>query len=85
MRNESRPSLTHVPLQTNRRATLAASEWDALPLQVRLQERFADLLILVDSLRSEFHTEDANPLLWAEPAVQQVYADLDSVTRKLAN
>jgi hypothetical protein len=52
---------------------------------VRLQERFADLLILVDSLRSEFHTEDANPLLWAEPAVQQVYADLDSVTRKLAN
>jgi hypothetical protein len=85
MRNEPDPLLTHIPPRTNRRAALPASEWDALPLHVRLQERLADLLVLVDSLRCEFHTEDANPLLWAESAVQQVYADVDAVTRKLAN
>lgn len=85
MRNEPDPSLTRMQSRTNRRAALSASEWDTLPLLVRLQERLADLLVLVDGLRSEFHTEDANPLLWAEPAVQQVYSDVDAVTRKLAN
>lgn len=58
--------------------------YDALPLTTRVLERLTEMLILADEILAEFHTEEANALLWLEPYIQRVYDDIDISVRRLA-
>lgn len=51
----------------------------------RVLDRLTEMLVLADELLAEFHTEDANGLLWIEPYLLRVYGELDSAVNRLAH
>ncbi len=71
-------------LLSSARLAVPRSPYDALPLKTRVLERLTGMLILANELLAEFHTEEANVLLWLEPYIQRVYDDIDISVRRLA-
>jgi hypothetical protein len=54
-----------------------------MPLRERLVERLADLLILTDELRVSLHVDEANAILWLEPHVDRILAEIDAAMERL--
>ena len=58
--------------------------WEALPLPVRVQDRLAEILVLVDELRSELHQEDARVLDWMDEEVEGIGHSVVTLLDRLA-
>ncbi|HYH10224.1 MAG TPA: hypothetical protein VEK11_24460 [Thermoanaerobaculia bacterium] len=58
--------------------------WEALPLPVRVQDRLAEILVLVDELRSELHQEDARALDWMDEEVEAIGHSVVTLLDRLA-
>lgn len=50
-----------------------------LPLTTRVLDQLVAMLNHADALLRELQTEEANPLLWIEPHVRQVYREVDAL------
>lgn len=66
-------------------AGLRPSGWASLPMNVRLQHRLGEVLLLIDSVRSEFQTEEATPFLWLDELMDKLFQEVDAAMRGLTD
>jgi hypothetical protein len=58
--------------------------WEALPLPVRVQHRLAEVLVVVDELRADLHSEAAGALRWVDAEVEGISESVESLLDRLA-
>jgi hypothetical protein len=85
MRAVGDPRLTPTPVPPEDCAGLKMTAWASLPLNVRLQHRLGELLSQIDGVRREFHTEEANGLLWIEPLMDRAFDEINSAIQRVSD
>jgi hypothetical protein len=63
---------------------LTLAEWHALPPHMRIAQRLAAILLLLDTIRDEIYTEQGCSLLWMEDALELVSNEADWMLMKLS-
>ena len=63
---------------------LTLAEWHALPPHLRIAQRLAEILLLLDTIREEIHTEQGCSLLWMEDTIELVSSEADWMLMKLS-
>jgi hypothetical protein len=64
---------------------LALSEWDALPLPVRVADRLAEALIAASEIRAALNSAEASSLAWIVPEIDDVLERIDGALQRLAS
>jgi hypothetical protein len=57
--------------------------WEALPLPGRVQHRLAEIIVVVDDLRADLHSEAAGALRW-DAEVERISESVESLLDRLA-
>jgi len=65
--------------------SLPLHAWEALPLPIRVQHRLAEILMLVDELRAEFHDDTKETLRWVDAQVEEISESVESLLECLAS
>ena len=64
---------------------LSFAEWAALPLAMRVSDRLVDILIAASEIQGELQSQEATPLAWISPELDDVLQQVDEVLRRLAS
>lgn len=59
--------------------------WSALPVLVRVQDRLAEILMLVDDLHDELNEETAGALRWVDVEVEAIGEKVETLLDRLAS
>lgn len=63
---------------------LLLHEWEALPLPIRVQNRLAEILVMLDELRAEFRNDAPCTLRWVDVEVETIGDTVASLLDRLA-
>lgn len=66
-------------------AILSMAEWAALPLAMRISDRLVDVLVTASELRAELEGEEATPVAWIAPEIDEVLERVDELLQRLAS
>ncbi|MEO8382685.1 MAG: hypothetical protein ABI779_23710 [Acidobacteriota bacterium] len=66
-------------------AALPLAEWAALPLAVRLADKLLEVLIIASEVRAELECEEAAPVGWIVPEIDDVIERIDGALQRLAS
>jgi hypothetical protein len=72
---------------TARRAMplLPMVEWAALPLTARLADKFVEMLIAASEVRAELEQQEAAPLAWIAPEIEEVLERIDAALQRVSS
>lgn len=85
MRSLISRGVTEEPPRSEDWTGLRLTDWLSLPINIRLQNRLGELLLLIESLRSELQTEEAMTYLWIDELMKKLVNDIDEAMRGLTS
>jgi hypothetical protein len=66
-------------------AELSFAEWAALPLAIRVTDRLVRILVTASEIRAELEGDEAEPVAWIAPELDDVLERVDDLLQRLAS